>query len=115
MFALAGGAWVIDTPGMRELKIGAIESGLRTVFDNIEALATKCRFRDCRHESEDGCAVLAAVMDGRLEARRLVNYHKLRREAAHAAMTTQERRERDKRVGWLHASALRALYKKRRE
>jgi ribosome biogenesis GTPase / thiamine phosphate phosphatase len=107
MFALASGAWVIDTPGMRELKVGAVESGLRTVFDNIEALAAQCHFRDCRHESESGCAVLAAVAAGQLDVRRLASYQKLQREAAHATMTTAARRERDRRFGRMQASAMR--------
>jgi ribosome biogenesis GTPase len=106
MFALASGAWVIDTPGMRELKVGAVDSGLRTVFDNIEALATQCHFRDCRHESETGCAVLAAIAAGQLDPRRLASYHKLQREAAHAALTTAARRERDRRFGRMADSAM---------
>lgn len=106
MFALASGAWVIDTPGMRELKVGAVESGLRTVFDNIEALATQCHFRDCRHESESGCAVLAAIAAGQLDPRRLASYHKLQREAALSTMTTAARRERDRRFGRMVSTAL---------
>jgi ribosome biogenesis GTPase / thiamine phosphate phosphatase len=106
MFALAGGAWVIDTPGMRELKVGTVDSGLRTVFDNIEALASHCHFRDCRHESEVGCAVLAAIAAGQLDARRLANYHKLQREAAHSTLSTAARRERDRRFGRMAASAM---------
>lgn len=106
MFALASGAWVIDTPGMRELKVGAVDSGLRTVFDNIEALASQCHFRDCRHEAETGCAVLAAIASGRLDARRLASYRKLQREAAHASMTTADRRQRDRRFGRMADSAM---------
>ncbi|MET0534399.1 MAG: ribosome small subunit-dependent GTPase A [Steroidobacter sp.] len=104
MFVLASGAWVIDTPGMRELKVGAVESGLRTVFDNIETLASQCHFRDCRHEAEAGCAVLAAVTAGQLDPRRLASYHKLQREAARAAMSTADRRERERRFGRMYAS-----------
>ncbi len=115
MFALAGDAWVIDTPGMRELKIGAIDNGLRTVFDNIEVLAAQCHFRDCRHETEVGCAVLAAIAEGRLDARRFANYRKLQRETAHAAMTPYERRERDRQFGRMQSTALRALYRSRRK
>lgn len=106
MFALDGGAWVIDTPGMRELKIGAIEAGLRTVFDNIETLAAQCHFRDCKHESESGCAVLAAIAAGQLDARRLASYHKLQREAALAEMSTRERRARDRHFGRMTSSAM---------
>lgn len=99
MFALESGAWVIDTPGMRELKVGAVQAGLGSVFGNIESLAANCRFRDCRHESETGCAVLAAVAAGQLDERRLASYHKLQREAAHAAMTTHERHARERKFG----------------
>lgn len=106
MFALASGAWVIDTPGMRELKVGAVESGVRAVFDNIEALATQCHFRDCRHVSETGCAVLAAIAAGQLDPRRLASYHKLQREAALSAMTPAARRERDRRFGRMVSSAM---------
>ena len=106
MFALASGAWVIDTPGMRELKVGAVDNGLRTVFDNIEALATQCHFRDCRHESETGCAVLAAIAAGQLDPRRLSSYRKLQREAALANMSNAARRERDRRFGRMAASAM---------
>jgi ribosome biogenesis GTPase / thiamine phosphate phosphatase len=115
MFALAGGAWVIDTPGMRELKIGAIDSGLHAVFDNIETLAAQCHFRDCRHESETGCAVLAAIEAGDLDPRRLASYHKLQREAAHAIMTVRDRRERDRQFGRMQASATRIKRKARNE
>lgn len=114
MFALDSGAWVIDTPGMRELKVGAVEAGLRTVFDNIETLAEQCRFRDCEHESEAGCAVLAAVASGELDARRLASYHKLKRESALAAMSTRERRARDRQFGRMTASAMEVKKKYKR-
>lgn len=114
MFALDGGAWVIDTPGMRELKVGAVESGLRMVFDDIETLARQCRFRDCRHESEAGCAVLAAIASGELDARRLASYHKLQREAAWAEMSTRERRARDRQFGRMTSSAMEVKKKYKR-
>ncbi len=114
MFALDSGAWVIDTPGMRELKVGAVEAGLRTVFDNIETLASQCRFRDCKHESEAGCAVLAAIAAGRLDARRLASYRKLKREAALAEMTTRERRARDRQFRPDDSSAMKVKEKYKR-
>lgn len=114
MFALDGGAWVIDTPGMRELKIGAVETGLRTVFDNIETLAAQCRFRDCKHEAEAGCAVLAAIAAGHLDSRRLASYHKLQREAALAEMSTRERRARDRSFGRMASSAMKIKEKNKR-
>lgn len=114
MFALDSGAWVIDTPGMRELKIGAVEAGLRTVFDNIETLATQCRFRDCSHEAEAGCAVLAAIAAGQLDARRLSSYRKLQREAARADMSTRERRARERSFGRMVSSAMKVKEKYKR-
>lgn len=114
MFPLDSGAWIIDTPGMRELKIGAIDSGLRTVFDNIESLASQCHFRDCRHEAETGCAVLAAIASGTLDPRRLASYHKLQREAALAQMSNRERRARDKQFGRMTNSAMKVKEKYKR-
>lgn len=114
MFVLDSGALVIDTPGMRELKIGMIESGLRTVFENIESLAVQCRFRDCRHEAETGCAVLAAIATGNLDRRCLANYYKLQREAVLAGMSIRERHERDRRFGRMTASAMKIKERRKR-
>lgn len=96
---MPGGAWLIDTPGMRELRIGDASVGVQATFENIEELAAQCRFRDCRHRAEAGCAVSAAAREGKLDARRLENYRKLQREAAHANATLAERRERERRFG----------------
>lgn len=82
MFALKRGGLVIDTPGMRELQLWDGDGGLEAAFDDIGMLAEDCRYRDCRHESEPGCAVRAAVQSGRLEEERLENYHKLQTESA---------------------------------
>ena len=91
------GAWLIDTPGMRELKIGAVQHGLDRTFVDIESLAIECRFRDCTHRQEAGCAVRRALEDGRLDSRRLESYLKLVREAERAASPPwrlhQERRQ----------------------
>jgi ribosome biogenesis GTPase len=77
---LPGGGLLLDTPGMRELRLPD-EGGLDAVFPEIELHARRCRFRDCRHDSEPGCAVKQAVADGQLPAERLEHYHKLEREA----------------------------------
>jgi ribosome biogenesis GTPase len=102
MFALESGAWVIDTPGMRELKLGAVEAAVSEVFDDIEALARKCRFRDCQHRDDAGCALHAAVASGQLDARRFSSYQKLQREAERAAQTVHERRALERRWGRMH-------------
>lgn len=108
MFPTASGAWVIDTPGMRELRIGAVESGLGIVFDDIEALAAQCRFRDCHHEGDADCAVQRALADGALDHRRLANYRKLQREAAEAQRTLREKRERSRQFGTMVKDVMRA-------
>jgi len=80
LFRLADGGLVIDVPGIRELKVAEVDSALAAVFNDIEAIALKCRFADCHHESEPGCAVRNAIENGGLEARRFQNYLKLLRE-----------------------------------
>src|SRR5690606_15403728 len=71
MIAMRGGAWLIDTPGMRELKVGAVEAALGEVFADIEELATRCRYRDCTHSGDDGCALEDALLRGAVDSRRL--------------------------------------------
>ncbi|MDQ0474998.1 ribosome small subunit-dependent GTPase A [Labrys wisconsinensis] len=80
---LPGGGLVLDTPGMRELGLWDAESGVSATFADIEALAQQCRFGDCAHGREPGCAVRAALEEGRLEEARWRSYDKLRRELAH--------------------------------
>ena len=77
------GALLLDTPGMRELHLWEAQDGLDATFPEIDALTAECRFADCRHQAEPGCAVLAALKDGRLEPERLESYRKLGAEAAH--------------------------------
>jgi ribosome biogenesis GTPase len=75
-----GGGVLIDTPGMRELQLWDASEGITQAFGEIEVLAQNCRFRDCKHENEPGCAVLAAVEAGTLAEDRLESFHKLGRE-----------------------------------
>jgi ribosome biogenesis GTPase / thiamine phosphate phosphatase len=77
---LPGGGVVLDTPGMRELGLWDAASGVGEAFADVAALAAACRFADCAHESEPGCAVSAALAEGRLEPERLESYRKLQRE-----------------------------------
>jgi ribosome biogenesis GTPase / thiamine phosphate phosphatase len=79
---LPSGAMVIDTPGLRELQLWDSDEGLQITFDEIETLARGCRFRDCQHRDEPGCAVRAAVEAGDLDPARLESLHKLQRELA---------------------------------
>jgi ribosome biogenesis GTPase len=80
---LASGALLIDTPGMRELALWADADTEPTAFDDIEQLAEGCRFRDCKHQGEPGCAVTASVEAGTLMPERLVQARKLERELLH--------------------------------
>jgi ribosome biogenesis GTPase len=77
---LPGGALVIDTPGMRELQLWADEEVLDSTFAEIAELAAACRFSDCSHEHEPGCAVKSAIADGSLPRERFASYRKLQRE-----------------------------------
>jgi ribosome biogenesis GTPase len=95
------GVLVIDTPGMRELQLWEVDDAtLDTTFSDIAALATRCRFGDCAHQSEPGCAVQAALDDGTLESERWQSYQKLQREQAYAARKADPRLERETKVAW---------------
>jgi ribosome biogenesis GTPase / thiamine phosphate phosphatase len=80
LFVLPGGALLMDTPGLRELQLWDAEEGLAEVFADIDALAARCRFGDCKHEGEPGCAVRAALEAGTLDEARLESRRKLLRE-----------------------------------
>jgi len=99
---LQGGGLLIDVPGMRELKIAEVGTALATVFDDIEAIASRCRFADCRHDAEPGCAVRAAVESGELEQRRLKNYRKLVRENQRNTASLAEKRAQGRALGKLY-------------
>lgn len=106
MHRLPGGAWLVDTPGMRELQLTDVQSGLEDVFAEIVELASDCRFADCSHISEPGCAVLAAIDNGGLDADRVKRWRKLVREEAANRQSIAERRARDKSLGRLYKNIL---------
>lgn len=99
MHRLAAGGWLIDTPGMRELQLVDVAEGIAEVFADIVDLAGQCRFADCGHESEPGCAVQAAIADGSLEPARLERYRKLAREERRNSEAIWVRRKREKGFG----------------
>ena len=107
MHQLASGGWLIDTPGMRELQLADVEEGIAEVFADIAALAVGCRFADCRHEGEPGCAVEAAVAGGTLDPDRLHRFRKLTSEDARNSASIRERRQRDRGFGRLVREATR--------
>ncbi|MFD1815087.1 ribosome small subunit-dependent GTPase A [Rhodococcus gannanensis] len=91
LLPLPHGGVLLDTPGLRGVGLHDVEEGLGQTFAEITDLAEECRFADCAHVAEPGCAVLAAVEEGRLTSRRLDSYHRLQRENAHAAARTDAR------------------------
>jgi ribosome biogenesis GTPase / thiamine phosphate phosphatase len=91
LFQIAGGALLLDTPGLRELRVWELGDALEQVFPEIEELAGQCRFGDCHHEAEPGCAVLEAVEKGGLDAGRLASFRKLQAEAAFQARKSDPR------------------------
>jgi ribosome biogenesis GTPase len=96
---LSGGGLLLDTPGMRELEL-VDDQGLDAAFEEITALSSQCRFRDCRHETEPGCAVKEAVRSGALDAERLEHYHELEREAEANELRHDEHRRRQAERVW---------------
>lgn len=91
LLVLPGGGTLIDTPGLRGVGLWDAEAGVGQVFSEIEDLAQQCRFHDCAHEAEPGCAVLGAIEDGTLPVRRLESYRKLLRENHRIAAKTDAR------------------------
>lgn len=111
---MPGDAWLIDVPGMRELKIGAVQAGLQGAFEDLESLAESCRFRDCGHEQDVGCAIRRALAEGNIDQRRLSSFLKLRRETARAAQAEHERRATNRRTGRVHKTMQRERDRDRR-
>lgn len=99
LVVLDQGAMVIDTPGMRELGILGAAEGMAMGFEEIHALSTQCRYADCSHASEPGCAVRAAIEKGELDGDRYANYIKLKRESEYLGMSYLEKRQKDKAFG----------------
>jgi ribosome biogenesis GTPase len=100
LIVMPNGALIIDTPGLRELQLWDGDEGIRETFDDIEALAASCFFRDCRHQDEPQCAVKAAVQDGRLAAAHLDNYQKLTRELLALAARQDPRTAENRKRRW---------------
>ena len=99
MHRLDQGGWLLDTPGMRELQVTDAAAGLAEVFDDIVVLARDCRFSNCAHDVEPGCAVRAAIADGTLAPVRLQRWRGLVAEDAFNTMTVEERRRAPKQSG----------------
>ena len=102
---IANGGLLLDTPGIRELKLFDSESGIRQTFSDIETLSERCRFADCQHQQEPGCAVRAAIEAGKLEPRRLNSFNKLMAEQERSIQSIAEKREKDRALGRFIKSA----------
>ncbi|MFI6496465.1 ribosome small subunit-dependent GTPase A [Nonomuraea typhae] len=100
LIPLPGGGLVIDTPGIRRVGLFGMTDGVDLVFSDIDDLAKACRFGDCGHDEEPGCAVLAAVESGELPERRLLSWRKLQREAAWMATRTDARLRKEQQNKW---------------
>ncbi|MBU1109037.1 MAG: ribosome small subunit-dependent GTPase A [Candidatus Riflebacteria bacterium] len=96
---LPGGALLLDTPGMREVAMSDVEAGVEAAFSEIEEFAANCRFKNCRHENEPGCAISKAVTEGTLDEATLASYKKLLRESARFEQKIAEKRKNDKNFG----------------
>ncbi len=99
LIILENGGILIDNPGMREVGIADASNGLEITFDLIMQLAQHCRYTDCTHTLEDGCAVLRALEKGELDRTSYENYLKLEKEKAHFELTVEERRKKEKEFG----------------
>lgn len=98
LLRLPGGALIIDTPGMRELGMAEAGTGLSEAFPDVERFLGRCRFRDCRHEKEPGCAIRAAIAAGELDPARWASWSRLRAEAETHAEALRRKREWAKNV-----------------
>ncbi len=105
---LNGGGILLDTPGMREIQMVESEEGIQATFSDIETLASHCRFHDCKHKAEPGCAVIKEIEDGRLELRRLENYRKLMSEQVRNNESLAEKRHHERALGRFYKHAIKS-------
>jgi len=103
---MGSGGWLIDTPGMRGLGVAEVAYGIDATFPEISELAAQCKFRDCDHETEPGCAVQAAIATGDIDPERLKRFKKLKRENQHATETIAQARDRSRKLGKMYRSAI---------
>ena len=109
---LENGSLFIDTPGMRELGHLAVDVGIDETFTDIAELAEQCKFRDCAHTAEKGCAIIAAIQSGDLGEHRYHSYLKIRNESAFHAMSYSQKRKKDKEFGKMVKSVMKSKKKR---
>ena len=117
LFILPGGALLLDTPGLREIQLWEAEDGVAQVFADIDALAARCRFGDCRHEGEPGCAVQAALDAGTLDAARFENRRKLMREQEFLRRKVDPEARQEQKEQWkqIHRAARQKYLQRERD
>jgi ribosome biogenesis GTPase len=113
LIVLEHGALLVDTPGLRELGMIDVEAGIDESFSDVKALIAKCRFNDCSHTREEGCAVLKAIEEGELSEERFESYLKLKRESAYHQMSYVERRKKDRAFGKMVKTVMKHKKKRR--
>jgi ribosome biogenesis GTPase len=113
LFVLNNGGMVIDNPGIREVGVGDVGEAFVSVFGDISELAKRCKFVDCTHDHEPGCAVLAALKSGELSQSKYLNYIKLKKESDYYAMTTLEKKRKDRSFGRMVKNVMKLKKKNR--
>lgn len=116
LFVLPDGGILIDVPGLREMQVWSESGALGGTFDDIEALAAQCRFSDCKHDGEPGCAIHAALESSELDAGHYENYRKLQRELRHFAVENDIRAKLAQKAKWkaMHKQARRVARERER-
>ncbi|MCI0707397.1 MAG: ribosome small subunit-dependent GTPase A [Ignavibacteriae bacterium] len=114
LIVLDNGALLVDTPGMRELGVMGADAGIEENFGDIQAITEQCKFGDCTHTSEPGCAILAALESGELDEDRYRSYQKLQRESAYLQSSYLERRQKERKTGKLYKAIKERIKKTKR-
>lgn len=111
LVVMENGGILIDNPGMREVGISDLSDGLETTFETIIAYAQKCKFKDCTHTQENGCAILEAVKNGEIDSEAYANFQKIEREKLHFESSVAEKKKKDKNLGKM----IRSVQKQRKK
>lgn len=111
---LPTGGVLVDNPGVREFQLPACEDGVADLFEDVVSIVVACKFSDCRHDGEPGCAIRAAIESGELDERRYASFKKLNEEQARNAKTLAARRERERKMSKVYKSAIDQKKRRRR-
>jgi ribosome biogenesis GTPase len=106
LFVLENGGIIIDTPGMREIGVTENQDAVNTTFEDIFALSLRCKFPDCSHTTESGCAILEAIADGKIDIDKLDNFRKILKEQQRFQITLADKRRKEREVERLYKSIM---------